>query len=324
MSSPVSSSSLGARVLDLVLAALSHSLTSPTPVGGGRRLVSVVGGPIDPLGAAEPAALAQVLDSSSTPCSQPGRDAAPRRSPRHGGRAARPPTGVRRRRRGSARDLPKRLEVIGRLPEMPGSRRPPPSSPTHSIIVPSSWAKRRATGPDPRIGLSGSRLRRTGPSASRSARSISTGSAPRRRLRSRCSRIASSSRPMATDYSGPDTFAVRGDALTVRFLPARLATYSAASASAISPSLRPVRRRGNADAGRDSKGSLPVQTGDSQRPRSPFGHALRSHTRPPGRCAAGSAPSPHRRSVPVSPRHGSSRAAIRATCLSTTSPCGWP
>ncbi len=43
--------------------------------------------------------------------------------------------------------------------------------------------------------------RRTGPSASRSMRSISAGSPPRARLRSRCSRIASSSRPMRISVS---------------------------------------------------------------------------------------------------------------------------
>ena len=47
--------------------------------------------------------------------------------------------------------------------------------------------------------------RRTGPRASRSARSISVGSAPRRRLRSRCSRIASSSKPMPLKPTRPLT-----------------------------------------------------------------------------------------------------------------------
>ena len=72
----------------------------------------------------------------------------------------------------------------------------------------------------------GAGSRRAGPSASCSRRATSPGSAPWRRLSSRCSLIASSSSPMA-----PQTLATQAaiyswgeaSARTVRFLPARLA-----------------------------------------------------------------------------------------------------
>ena len=87
----------------------------------------------------------------------------------------------------------------------------------------SSWKRlpvlrRLAAGFDGRCSAAGasspptSGPRRTGPRASRSARSISVGSAPRRRLRSRCSRIASSSKPIRLSLPGPRS--VRGSRLS--------------------------------------------------------------------------------------------------------------
>ena len=67
--------------------------------------------------------------------------------------------------------------------------------------------------------------RRAGPSASCSWRATSPGSAPWRRLSSRCSRMASSSSPMARQTLATQAATTPGEASarSVRFLPARLA-----------------------------------------------------------------------------------------------------